>query len=65
MIYHARTTYRDDPRPGRDRLLFRLWLSMPNSRPLPPGHQVLWGRIEAGALRGGIAQPPTRESASG
>lgn len=63
VIYHARTTYRDDPRPGRDRLLFRLWLSMPNSRPLPPGHEVLWGRIEAGALRGGIAQPPTRESA--
>lgn len=64
VIYHARTPYRDDPEPDCDRLLFRLWLSMPNSRPLPPGHEVLWGRIEAGALRGGIAQPRTHESAS-
>lgn len=30
---------------------------MPNSRPLPPGFEVLWGSIEPGALRGGIAQP--------
>jgi len=37
-------------------LLFRLWLSMPNSRALPPGFEVLWGRGEAGALRGGIEQ---------
>jgi hypothetical protein len=34
----------------------RLWLSMPNSRALPPGFEVLWGRIAAGAARGGIAQ---------
>jgi hypothetical protein len=34
----------------------RLWLSMPNSRTLPAGHQVLWRAIEAGALRGGIGQ---------
>ena len=64
VIYHARTSYTDDPRPGHERLLFRLWLSMPNSRPLPPGHKVLWGRIEAGALRGGITLPTTHESAS-
>ena len=34
----------------------RLWLSMPNSRALPEGYETLWGSIEAGALRGGIAQ---------
>jgi len=34
----------------------RLWLSMPNSRTLPAGHEVLWRAIEAGALRGGIGQ---------
>jgi hypothetical protein len=34
----------------------RLWLSMPNSRALPEGHEALWGSIEPGALRGGIAQ---------
>jgi hypothetical protein len=29
---------------------------MPNCRALPPGHEVLWGDIEAGAMRGGIGQ---------
>jgi hypothetical protein len=57
VTYHARTAFEDDPDHGQDRLLLRLWLSMPNSRALPPGFEVLWGRIEAGALRGGIAQP--------
>jgi hypothetical protein len=56
VVYHARTTYEDDPAPGRDRFLMRLWLSMPNSRPLPAGYEVLWGSIEPGALRGGITQ---------
>lgn len=56
VIYHARTPFKDDAASGRTRRLYRLWLSMPNSRPLPAGQEVLWGRIEAGALRGGIAQ---------
>ena len=56
VTYHARTAFEDDESAGRDRLLYRLWLSMPNSRPLPPGFEVLWGSIEPGALRGGIAQ---------
>jgi len=56
VIYHARSAYEDDEA-GHDRLLLRLWLSMPDSRPLPKGHEVLWGVIAAGALRGGIAQP--------
>jgi len=38
VIYHARTAFEDDPGSGHVRLLYRLWLSMPNSRPLPPGH---------------------------
>src|SRR5262249_60234750 len=60
VTYHARTSFEDDEASGRDRLLYRLWLSMPNSRALPPGFEVLWGSIEPGALRGGIAQacPP-------
>jgi hypothetical protein len=57
VIYHARTPYEDDPAVGRDRLLFRLWLSVPNSRPLPEGFEALWGTIAAGARRGGIEQP--------
>jgi len=56
VVYHARTDYEDDPRPNHDRFLMRLWLSMPYSRALPQGYEALWGSIEPGALRGGIAQ---------
>ena len=56
VIYHARAAFEDDAANGQVRLLYRLWLSMPNSRPLPRGHEVLWGSIEPGALRGGIGQ---------
>lgn len=58
VIYHGRTPFEDDKSSGQDRLLLRLWLSMPNSRPLPTGHDVLWGNIDAGAPRGGIGQTP-------
>ena len=56
VIYHARTAFEDDAARGQVRLLYRLWLSMPNSRALPAGHEVLWGSTRAGALRGGIGQ---------
>ena len=60
VTYHGRTPFEDDKATGRDRLLMRLWLAMPNSRALPHGHEVLWRSIDAGALRGGIAQAVTR-----
>ncbi len=56
VIYHGRDAF-EDGEGGHDRLLLRLWLSMPNSRPLPKGHAVLWGATDPGAPRGGIAQP--------
>lgn len=56
VIYHARTAFEDDAGSGHDRLLLRLWMAMPNSRALPEGHEVLWGSIAPGALRGGIGQ---------
>lgn len=56
VTYHGRTAFTDDARRGRDRLLFRLWLSMPNNRPLPAGHEVLWGSIAPQTRRGGIGQ---------
>jgi hypothetical protein len=56
-VYHSRTAFKDDAGAGRDRMLMRLWLSMPNSRALPEDHAVLWGDVNAGRPRGGIAQP--------
>jgi hypothetical protein len=56
VVYHARTPFTDDAAAGRSRLLYRIWLTMPNSRALPEGHEVLWRNIEAGVPRGGIAQ---------
>jgi Taurine catabolism dioxygenase TauD, TfdA family len=58
VVYHGRTPFEDDAAMGRDRLLFRLWLSAANSRALPDGHGVLWRSIAAGVRRGGIAQGP-------
>ena len=56
VVYHARTAFEDDETTGHVRLLYRLWLSVPNSRALPAGHEVLWGSVEPGAVRGGIGQ---------
>jgi hypothetical protein len=53
VLYHARSAY-EDGNTGDDRLLLRLWLAHPDSRPLPPGFDVLWGDCRAGQVRGGI-----------
>jgi hypothetical protein len=59
VVYHGRTAFKDDASLGQDRLLMRLWLSVPNSRALPEDHAVLWGDVGAGKPHGGIAQPAT------
>lgn len=59
LVYHGRTGYQDDAAHHQERLLFRLWLAMPNSRRLPDGFETLWGATAAGALRGGVIQPQT------
>jgi hypothetical protein len=59
IVYHGRTAFKDDVNTGQDRLLMRLWLSVPNSRALPEDHAVLWGDVGGGRARGGIAQPAT------
>jgi hypothetical protein len=59
IVYHGRTAFKDDVSTGQDRMLMRLWLSMPNSRALPEDHAVLWGDVGAGRPHGGIAQPAT------
>lgn len=57
VVYHGRTAFKDNATIGQDRMLMRLWLSMPNSRALPDDHAVLWGDVSGGTPRGGIAQP--------
>jgi hypothetical protein len=56
VVMHARSAFEDHPEPERRRHLLRMWLSVPNSRPLSP----LLGRIykdrRPGAVRGGF--PP-------
>lgn len=58
VIYHGRTPFTDDAAAGQSRLLYRLWLAVPNSRGLPADHAVLWRDVAPGALRGGIGQEP-------
>lgn len=60
VVYHGRTAYEDDVVAGQSRLLLRLWLSVPNSRKLPDGFDVLWGTTAPGALRGGVVQADGR-----
>lgn len=55
ITYHARSAFQDDAASGKNRLLHRLWLTMPNSRALPTDHAVLWRNVAAGAPRGGIS----------
>ncbi len=57
VCFHARTAFTDDDvDEDRRRHLLRIWLSMPNSRPLSPKwkQHIFFLRTEAGALRGGV-----------
>lgn len=51
---HRRTGFEDFQDPKKRRHLLRVWLSMPNSRPLDEAFRANFGAVEAGALRGGI-----------
>lgn len=53
--YHARTEFEDHAEPERKRHLLRLWLSVPNSRPLPEGWSTIYRDRRPGAVRGGVA----------
>ena len=58
LIYHSRTDFEDYREPERKRLLLRLWLSVPNGRPLPDGWELVFGTKETGVIRGGV---PSKE----
>lgn len=53
-IFHARTEFEDFDDFERKRHMLRAWLSVPNSRPLPPWFKKRWGGIAPGEPRGGI-----------
>ena len=58
-MLHKRQAFEDWEEPERRRHILRLWLSMPNSRPLDPLFVDHFGAVEAGAIRGGMkAQTP-------
>ena len=50
---HARTEFEDHPEIERKRHLLRMWLSIPNSRPLSPLMKDAFRETAAGAIRGG------------
>lgn len=54
VTYHARTELEDWQEPEKKRLLYRLWLSVPNNRALPDDFAELWGPTRAGVVRGGV-----------
>ena len=54
VTFHRRTEFVDYDEPELKRHLLRIWLSMPNSRPLDPRFAGNYGATEAGAIRGGM-----------
>lgn len=53
VTFHNRTRFEDGPEPDRRRHLLRLWLSVPDSRPLHPAMSELYRDTRPGAVRGG------------
>ena len=53
-LLHRRTAFEDYLDSARKRHLLRVWLSMPNSRPIDDSFKANFGATEAGAIRGGM-----------
>jgi hypothetical protein len=51
---HSRTEFVDYDEPARKRLLFRLWITPPDSDRLPDSWKVLFKAVGSGEVRGGI-----------
>lgn len=53
-MLHSRTSFEDHQDEDRRRTLFRLWLSTPDSIPLPEGWEHYYGTREPGVVRGAV-----------
>lgn len=51
---HSRTEFQDHEDPAKKRMLFRLWLAMPDSHALPPTWGGFFGSTQPGTVRGGV-----------
>ena len=54
VTLHRRTEFEDYADPALRRHLLRMWLAMPNSRPIDPLFAANFGATAAGAVRGGM-----------
>ncbi len=54
VTMHRRSEFEDHDEPERKRHILRIWLSVPNSRPLDPAFAANYGATAAGAIRGGM-----------
>jgi alpha-ketoglutarate-dependent taurine dioxygenase len=54
VTFHRRTAFEDHADPALRRHILRIWLSVPNSRPIDPLFEANFGATAAGALRGGM-----------
>ena len=54
VILHSRTPFEDFDEADQKRHLFRLWMAIPSSQPLPPAFEEYFGDVRPGAVRGGV-----------
>ena len=54
ITFHRRNAFEDYEDLESRRHILRVWLSMPNSRPIDPMFAGNYGATEAGAIRGGM-----------
>jgi hypothetical protein len=54
VTMHRRSEFVDHEADDRRRLLWRIWLSVPNSRPIDPRFAASYGATAAGTIRGGM-----------
>jgi alpha-ketoglutarate-dependent taurine dioxygenase len=54
VTFHRRDEFEDHEDPNLKRHLLRVWLAVPNSRPLDPLFRENYGDTAAGAIRGGM-----------